>query len=485
MKKLIKISLILFSFLFIISLTSHIFIGNNNFYFKESETNFYTKSTGISIDGNSQLAATATSGSGIENDPYIIQNLVINASGTGNHGISIKNTNEYFILQNCLITDTDSVKYAIYISNVSNGKILNNYLISNDYGGLFIGSCTNMLIFNNSANQNGRTESSGTHYVYVFNINNCNDSRFEYNEANNNLIINSGGTSNIYPYFISDCYDNTFSSNIANQNNASGLAAASVTGFYIRDCNSNVIMKNRAFNNTAQASASPNAYGMRLKETYNNEFIYNSFTHNLKDGIIHGQSTLISSFNIFHKNVIAHNGDNGIELNDHNVTFNQNLICWNSLNPYIDTGSNNTWTDNILSGVFDTDDDGLIDLEEINYNTNPFLEDTDSDLIQDSLEITLGTNPLANDSDDDGYLDGVEINLGTNPLDSNSYPNSGSSITSNNYDVILFLVMGVAIGSLIAISIYLTVRIRNLKKEFDNKIQTLKVKSLFTHYLHL
>ena len=57
----------------------------------------------------------------------------------------------------------------------------------------------------------------------------------------------------------------------------------------------------------------------------------------------------------------------------------------------------------------DTDDDGLSDNEEKDYGTNPNIADTDSDGLADGLEITYGFNPLVSDTDGNGVLDGDEI----------------------------------------------------------------------------
>lgn len=98
---------------------------------------------------------------------------------------------------------------------------------------------------------------------------------------------------------------------------------------------------------------------------------------------------------------------------------------------------------------FDSDGDGLSDIDEINiYYTNPTLADTDGDGYNDGLEIAngysprhgsniklvdidsdkdslidsweiiLGTDLLNPDSDSDGYLDGLEVMNGYSPKSS-------------------------------------------------------------------
>lgn len=64
----------------------------------------------------------------------------------------------------------------------------------------------------------------------------------------------------------------------------------------------------------------------------------------------------------------------------------------------------------VVVGVgIDTDGDGLIDLDEPVFGTDPNNADTDGDLIPDGLEVNVtGTDPNDDDSDDDGLLDSSE-----------------------------------------------------------------------------
>ena len=73
--------------------------------------------------------------------------------------------------------------------------------------------------------------------------------------------------------------------------------------------------------------------------------------------------------------------------------------------------SDNTWKR-------DSDDDGLIDVDEVFYGTDPFKADTDNDGILDSKEVLDMTNPIGKgelDMDGDGLSDKKEIENGTNP----------------------------------------------------------------------
>lgn len=66
----------------------------------------------------------------------------------------------------------------------------------------------------------------------------------------------------------------------------------------------------------------------------------------------------------------------------------------------------------------DSDDDGLIDGEEVHtYLTDPLDFDSDDDALIDGDEVALGTNPTNQHSDADGEIDGLEVSQGTDPLD--------------------------------------------------------------------
>lgn len=60
----------------------------------------------------------------------------------------------------------------------------------------------------------------------------------------------------------------------------------------------------------------------------------------------------------------------------------------------------------------DTDDDGLLDGQEFQFNTNAASRDTDEDGLTDSQELSLDrpTLPYMAHSDDDGLFDGLEVN---------------------------------------------------------------------------
>ncbi len=72
----------------------------------------------------------------------------------------------------------------------------------------------------------------------------------------------------------------------------------------------------------------------------------------------------------------------------------------------------------ISDGMEDSDGDQLLDMQEMQYGTDPFDEDTDGDKLTDYEEINIyKTDPLDNDTDLDDMYDGDEIKMGKNPLE--------------------------------------------------------------------
>ena len=77
----------------------------------------------------------------------------------------------------------------------------------------------------------------------------------------------------------------------------------------------------------------------------------------------------------------------------------------------------------------DTDEDGLIDYNEIHiYYTDPLIADSDADGMPDGWEVMYGLDPLVNDADDDtdgdGALNVFEFQNGSSPMDITDRPDN-------------------------------------------------------------
>ena len=71
----------------------------------------------------------------------------------------------------------------------------------------------------------------------------------------------------------------------------------------------------------------------------------------------------------------------------------------------------------VVAPSADSDSDGLSDVHEVWFGTDPAVADTDADGVLDGAEIDIwGSNPLAADTDMDGLDDGEETTLGTSPI---------------------------------------------------------------------
>ena len=78
-----------------------------------------------------------------------------------------------------------------------------------------------------------------------------------------------------------------------------------------------------------------------------------------------------------------------------------------------------TWTP---EPIIDTDQDGLADSDEMQYQTSPRIPDTDGDLLSDGDEVYVyGTLPYNPNTDGDGCWDGYEATEGFNPFVQDCY----------------------------------------------------------------
>ena len=117
--------------------------------------------TTISIDNNWTITNSTydwCNGAGIVGDPYIIENVTIDAQGSGS-GILIENTDDYFIIRNCTIYDVPSwngVSYdgGIKLYNTDNGRIYNNTIYDTKYASIYLDGADNNTIYENILYQN-------------------------------------------------------------------------------------------------------------------------------------------------------------------------------------------------------------------------------------------------------------------------------------------------------------------------------------------
>lgn len=86
-------------------------------------------------------------GSGTEEDPYIIQNKIINGDWQGT-AIEIRNSNRYFSILNCTLSTQGAAFSGIIFNNVKNGKVENSTILNSKTGIEIFGSSEIEIISN-------------------------------------------------------------------------------------------------------------------------------------------------------------------------------------------------------------------------------------------------------------------------------------------------------------------------------------------------
>ncbi|MHA2394326.1 MAG: right-handed parallel beta-helix repeat-containing protein [Promethearchaeota archaeon] len=357
------------------------------------QAGFWNNFTFIHITDLNWTIANETdwcSGSGTWGNPYLIENMIINASSSPiGSGIFIENsTNVYFQIKNVTIFGaTDGIK----LENTNNGAIINSSLSDNIDSGISMVNCVNNTILRNKLINNG------VQGIYLFS--NCINNKIIGNIAKDdgaNLQdtgIYLGGFCNDNDILDNKIYDNgIYGINIENDcvgnviyNNTVENMFTSQQDYGIRfdnDCDLNNISSNifKDLNN----------YGIMLDIVYNNQIIdvangfYMLIAHQSEiisntisggsvgilmsacdDGKINGNffnntaNHAIRIFincddNEFHDNIIKDNNI-GIQLDDPsdvNTKFYRNSFISNNLHAF-DNGTATSWNNTIIGNYWD------------------------------------------------------------------------------------------------------------------------------------
>ncbi len=322
-------------------------------------------------------------GAGTWSNPYVIENVTINAanSPTGS-GIYIQNSpsNIYFIIRNCSVTNARNKTYSydgdsgIRLYSVYNGKIIENNCSYNNYSGISLYNSNNNSITGNIVDYNINP------YLYYgvsysFGI-------YLYNSDNNSINLNhafSNGQDGILVYEHST--GNNITYNNASYNGRSGVmllnfvtnnwvahnkltenggSLVSLAGIHSESCDGNYLMYNNVSNGKSGAE------GIYFLQSNNNTIVGNIANDN--DG--YGIDVERGSHNIISQNIV-NNNQYGIRIYSDvgmsiyycvNNTISKNTVKFNSLDGVrIDstgggfcknnTISNNLISNNTLSGI--------------------------------------------------------------------------------------------------------------------------------------
>lgn len=163
-------------------------------------------------------------GNGTSTNPYLIEDLVIDAGGFGS-SILIENSTVFFKIVNCSVYNSSAYwldfDAGIKLSSVNNGQLINNSCTSNYYG-IYAKNSNNLIISENFVNYNR----------IGINFRNCVrntiiENRVEYNieggidilgSRNNNILRNFASNSKYEGITLSSSNNNTVMGNTANNN---------------------------------------------------------------------------------------------------------------------------------------------------------------------------------------------------------------------------------------------------------------------------
>lgn len=388
MRKKVKIILILVALSIGFSVINYEFLKSQGSKVKNSgvqdittlKISGYWRLSFIHVDGNwSDTAFTYDwcSGNGSWSSPYVIEDVIINASTspTG-HGIYINNSqNKFFKINNCTIYNADS---GIRLEHTNNGTLANNNCSMNTRGIQLINSCNNNSVLNNIAQNNvnigiglelncrdnniSENTANGNYYG-IFITDNCDHNNITANTANNNswngivvwtnennnVLENTANTNVRDGIAIAFCDNTNISRNIVNSNGKNGMELDNLDNSFISG--------NTANNNDDNGIE---LYG----GSYNNTFLENTVNNNLRFGIVFNRMDCEDNYvigNNIHYNshglyIDRYCDDNFFYLN--NLSGNVINVDDDSINQWDNGTIGNFWGD--YDGV-DADDDGIGD----------------------------------------------------------------------------------------------------------------------------
>jgi len=250
---------------------------------------------------------TWCSGSGTSEDPYKIEDLIIN-SHYSDSCIKIENSQAYFRIENCTLYNAGSSEAAIYVSKSENGYITNNNLSNNQgYAVLLHTQCNYTTIENN----------------YIYNITDTDAIRIYDGCTDNNIFTNN--ITGVKNHGIScessiwSCDRNNISYNIIFNNTADNKAAIYLKGAWYSN-----ITGNQVFNNTGSSRRGIDIHtGSQYNDVFNNIICYND-----GDGITTRQG---ATGNTVSGNDIFNNTGNGVNIPSLGSATSVNFITYNRI----------------------------------------------------------------------------------------------------------------------------------------------------------
>jgi parallel beta-helix repeat protein len=288
-------------------------------------------------------------GEGTLDNPYIIEDVEIDAGGIGS-GILVENSLDHFIIRNCEITNSvpegPTWHAKIEMQNVTNGILEGN-------------NC------------------SGYGFIGIYLVSNCSN-----NIIRNNLIIkNSDGFYGIGMVLMDGCFENTIVNNYVDSNGGTN------TGFGIVLYNysyANFILDNKITNNNTLTFND----GILILKSFNNSVINNQIFKNTYGIVTRGSASVINK--IFENQILNNLYGIHLDFDSNNITVKKNTIKGNNIGVEVDSscgynnfyqncfienalhsfdnGFNNSWDNGIVGNYWDdyigldSDDNGIGDI---------------------------------------------------------------------------------------------------------------------------
>ncbi|MBD3185305.1 hypothetical protein GF325_00640, partial [Candidatus Bathyarchaeota archaeon] len=298
----------------------------------------------VYIENNQDLAEFASSGFGTPDDPFIIENLVIDCAAYSDNGIYIRDTTAHFIVRNCFVSNTQTGRYGIFLLRVKHGtingnaihstyslyfreceniSINNNYIQDNRDTGIFLYNTTYATIQNNTLDSNEKgiflnlspnntirsNKISGAHEVGIYI-----SSSSRFTRVENNTVQGTRATSGLYGgigmYVMSE--NNTFIDNFVLDNDGDSYDYSGIGLLVFGD--GNHFKNNTVANSTGSGEGS--GVGFLFSSASHNTLALNTVRDNTGGGLLSGMGMLFlsSSNNKVNWSIIQGNQNSGIAL---------------------------------------------------------------------------------------------------------------------------------------------------------------------------
>ncbi|TFF90389.1 MAG: hypothetical protein EU548_03260, partial [Promethearchaeota archaeon] len=327
--------------------------------------------TSFIIDGNALEGFTWAiasllgwcTGSGTWNDPFVIENIVINGKKERS-AIEIKNTDgEYFVIRNCTCFNSSelSSQAGIKLSFASNGRLDMNNVSFNNADGIMLHVSTNITVSNNLIANNlasGITLASGCTENYIVNntiTGNTDTGIYIYGGSSNKLYLNNVTDNGFTGITISQSHSNNNVSmnTIHNHNRAISLSntlndvfyknniSQSTVAFYLSSSNGSQFISNLLFNVgqfKEEINSNNNVYPMNLFDGVLTAIIIDedglegiTWSEASEYSWCSGSGTQLDPYIIEDLIIDGQGSTNGILIENSEVFFIiQNCTCYNS-----------------------------------------------------------------------------------------------------------------------------------------------------------